>query len=105
MQFAGGGSWERRSVEGEEAAEGGGGGEGADAGDDVAGGGGKAVGQLVERILDRGAERLEGGPVVGPRRQAGIDRLRQLTGQVGAEPAQAAGAGADCARGRGRGGP
>src|SRR3954469_19694088 len=104
MQFGRGGSWQRRSVEGEEAAEGRGGGEGAEAGEDVAAGVGQMVGELLERVLDRGAEQLQRGPVARPRRQAGVDRVGQLARQVGAEAPQSPGAAADRAGGGGGGG-
>src|SRR4051794_41298954 len=105
MQFEGGAaSWERRSVEGEEAAEGGCRGEGAEAGEEAAVAGGQAVGELVERLLDRGAELLQRGTVIRARREAGVDGVGQLAGQVGTQAAQAAGGGGGPPRGRRPGG-
>ena len=52
--------------QGEEAADRSRGGERAEAGDEaVAAGAGQVVGELVERVLDRGAELLQRGAVVG----------------------------------------
>src|SRR3954449_2525928 len=91
-------------MEGEKAADRGRGGKSAEAGDDVAAGFRQLLGELVERVLDRGPELLQRGTVVRPRRQAGVDGVGQLPRQVGPEPAQRPGAAADRAGGGGRGG-
>src|SRR3954465_2820230 len=55
----------------------------------------RVVGELVEAVLDRGAEFLQREPPAGARREAAVDRLGQLAGQVRAQPAQRPGAVAD----------
>ncbi len=62
---------------------------------------GQIVGEVVERILDRAAELLQGGAARGAGLQGGVDRVAELAGQVGTEAAQRARSAADRARRRG----
>src|SRR6267154_6867753 len=52
-----------------------------------AGGLAGVLGEVVERVLDRGAEILQRRAGGGARVEAGIDRVGQLARQVGAEAA------------------
>src|SRR4051812_959416 len=91
-------------MQGEEAAERGRRGEGTEPSEDVPARFRQVIGKLVERVLDRGAELLQRGTMVRARREAGVEGVGQLAGQVGAKPAQRPGAAADRAGGGGRGG-
>ena len=62
------------------------------------------VAHLLQRVLDRRAQLLQRGAVVGAGREAGVDRVGQLARQVGAEAAQRPVAAADRPRGGGGGG-
>ena len=64
--------------------------------------GGGLLGQEVERVLDRAAELLQRGPVVGTGSEAGVDLGGQLARQVGAQATQRPGTVADRPRGRRR---